>query len=189
MQGDPLTELVALDTDDVAAMVVGASSRADGHQRLGHLAVELADRVSKPLLVVPPRGRPAGRVERVIIALEGQPQRAKPLAQAVQVVAGAELDLTVVHVDSRPPAFSDSAAHETAEYAQEYLMRYWPLAPRARLSLPVGPVADEILAVADDRQPDLIVAGWPQGAGPEHGHVVRELLCRSPYPVLLVAVA
>jgi nucleotide-binding universal stress UspA family protein len=109
----------------------------------------------------------------------------------VQVVSGADLQLTVVHVDTEDavPAFTDSAAHETAEFAQEYLARYWPLAPRARLALPIGVPADEVLAIADDVHPDVLVAGWPKGAGPGHGHVVREVLRRSPYPVLLVGVA
>ncbi len=56
------------------------------------------------------------------------------------------------------------------------------------MDLPVGSPADEVLALAHDLHPDVLVAGWPQGAGAEHGHVVRELLRRSPCPVLLVAV-
>lgn len=189
--GDPAEILGRLCVEDVTAVVVGTRDRASETGPVGHLALELAECLPRPLLVVPSQYVPSDGVERVLVALEGSPVRAKPLRRAVGVVAGADIDLTVVHVDTEDsvPAFSDSAAHETAEFAQEYLTRYWPLAPRARLALPIGAPVDEVLAVADDVKPDVLVAGWPQGAGPAHGHVVRELLRRSPYPVLLVAVS
>ena len=187
--GDPADELVRLAGDTVTAVVVGTRNLPTGTEQVGHLVLELADRLRQPLLVVPPQYVPAERIGRVLVALEGTPGRAKTLRHAVQIVAGADLDLTVVHVDpvEAVPAFSDSAGHEQAEFAQEYLARYWPLAPTARLALPLGAPAEQVLAVADDVKPDVLVVGWPQGAGTEHGHVVRELLRRSAFPVLLVA--
>lgn len=189
--GDPADRLVELAAEDVTAVVVGARDHWQRDGTVGHLTLQLADRLPRPLLVVPPQCRPRPRIERVVVALEGSPQRAKPLRHALAVVSGGDLDLTVVHVDSEEsvPAFSDSAAHETAEFAQEYLTRYWSLAPRAHLALPMGQPATEILLIAEELRPDVLVAGWPQGAGPEHGHVVRELLERSTCPVLLVAVS
>ncbi|MGB8649219.1 MAG: universal stress protein [Mycobacteriales bacterium] len=188
--GEPLARLVELASDGVTAVVVGTRDRPTAEAPVGHMALALADALPRPLLVVPPQCAPAERIRRVLVALEGTPGRAKPLRHALQVVAGADLDLTVVHVESEDavPSFSESAAHETAEFAQEFLRRYWPDAPKARLALPIGSVADEILALADDVRPDVLVAGWPQGSGAEHGHVVREVLRRSACPVLLVAV-
>jgi hypothetical protein len=188
--GEPMTRLLELASDGVTAVVVGSRGRPTGETAVGHLTLALADTLPRPLLVVPPQAAPADRIRRVLVALEGSPGRAKPLRHALQVVAGADIDLTVVHVDTEDsvPSFSESAAHETEEFAQEYLRRYWPDVPKARLALPIGSVADEILALADVLRPDLLVAGWPQGSGAEHGHVVRDLLRRSSYPVLLVAV-
>lgn len=185
---DLLPELAA---GDVAVVVVGSHDRLMPGAALGHVPIELADTLPRPLLVVPPHCAPAERVQRVLVALKGQPGRARPLLRALDVVAGADLDLTVVHVDAEAdvPAFSESAAHEQEEYAREYLARYWPLAPRARLALPVGDAAEQVLAVADDVQPDVLVAGWRPGAGPDHGRVVRQVLRRSRWPVLLVGVA
>lgn len=187
--GDPLEVLAERAGSGVTAVVVGARDRASA-AAAGHLPLALADRVPCPVLVVPPDWPPKERFERVLIALEGRPGRARPLRHAVDVVAGADLDLTVVHVEGEQdvPAFSDAPAHEMAAFAQEYLARAWPKAPPLRLALPVGSPADEVLALARDLQPDVLVAGWPQGAGPAHGHVVRELLRRAPCPVLLVAV-
>jgi hypothetical protein len=181
---------VELATEGVAAVVVGTRDRPTRKARVGHLALQLADRLAQPLLVVPPNGVPVDRIERVLVALKGQPGRAGPLQHAVEVVADAELDVTVVHVDDEEavPGFTNSTAHEPQEFAQEYLARYWPLGPRARLALRIGWPAEEVLAVAEDIRPDVVIVGWPQGAGPQHGHVVRELLRRSPYPLLLVAV-
>jgi hypothetical protein len=188
--GEPFGRLVELASDGVTAVVVGTRDRPAAEGLVGHLALALADALPRPLLVVPPQCAPAERIRRVLVALEGSPGRAKPLRHALQVVAGADLDLTVVHVETEGavPSFSESAAYETAEFAQEYLRRYWPDAPKARLALPIGSAADEILALADDVRPDLLVAGWPQGSSAEHGHVVREVLRRSRHPVLLVAV-
>jgi nucleotide-binding universal stress UspA family protein len=186
--GEALAELVALAADGVTAVVVGSRDQPTGET--GHLALALADSLPRPLVVVPPQCSPAEQVRSVLVALEGTPGRAKPLRHALQVVAGADLELTVVHVESEDavPSFSDSAAHETAEFAQEYLRRYWPDAPPARLALPIGTPAEEILRLAEEVHPDLLVAGWPQGSSEEHGHVVQELLRRSRCPVLLVAV-
>lgn len=188
--GDPLDQLAEAAAEGVTAVVVGARDRASSGAPAGHLPLALAERLACPVLVVPPHWPAKARVDRVLIALEGRPGRARPLRHAVDVVAGADLDLTVVHVEDAAdvPAFSDAPAHEMAAFAQEYLARSWPAAPPLRLALPVGPPVDEVLALAHDLHPDVLVAGWPQGAGPSHGHVVRELLRRAPCPVLLVAV-
>lgn len=188
--GEPLDQLVRLATEQVTAVVVGSRDRPTRKARVGHLALQLADRLAQPLLVVPPDSVPSDRIERVLVALKGRTGRAGPLQHTLEVVADGDLDVTIVHVDDEEavPGFTNSAAHEPQEVAKEYLARYWPLGPRARLALPLGSPAEEVLAVAADIRPDVVVVGWPQGAGPEHGHVVRELLRRSPYPLLLVAV-
>lgn len=189
--GDPADRLVELAAQGVTTVVGGARSRPVGHAPVGHLTLALADRLPVPLLVVPPQCAPAPRLRRVLVALEGTPGRAKQLRHAMRVVAGSELELFVVHVDGEDavPRFSDSAAHEHEAFAQEFLARYWPEAPRARLLLRIGAAAEQVLAVTSELQPDLLVAGWPQGRGPEHGHVVREVLRHCPVPMLLVATA
>ncbi|HET9442371.1 MAG TPA: universal stress protein, partial [Acidimicrobiales bacterium] len=61
-------------------------------------------------------------------------------------------------------------------------------APAARLESRVGVPAEQILAAAADLHPTLLAMGWPHG-GPERGSVVREVLDRTPVPVLLVGLA
>jgi nucleotide-binding universal stress UspA family protein len=74
--GDPLERLTELAVDDVTAVVVGTRDTSMRKSRVGHLALDLADRISRPLLVVPPQCTPAERIRRVVVALEGSPGRA-----------------------------------------------------------------------------------------------------------------
>lgn len=187
--GRPVDRLIELASGDVPAVVVGRSDRVAGETAVGHLALELAERLPRPLLVVPASCTPADPLRSVLVALEGTRRRPKPLRQALSVAAGGDLVLTVVHVEAEAdvPSFSDSPAHEMADFATEYLARYWPEAPAARLALPIGDPAEQILCTVEHVAPDLLVAGWPQRRGPAHGHVVREVLRRSPVPMLLVA--
>ena len=101
------------------------------------------------------------------------------------------MELVIVHVDDETsiPRFSDQVQHEVESYSREFLHRYCAGACVARLESRVGVPADEILAAAIDVAPGLLAMGWPPSSEPGRGEVVREVLDRSPVPVLLVAVA
>jgi nucleotide-binding universal stress UspA family protein len=187
--GDPLDCIcAAAAADDVVAVAIGARQEPVGH-RVGHLARQLADAIDKPVLVVPPESEPPPHLHNVLIAMEGTPARARELKTAVDVAAGADLDLTVVHVDDETsiPSFSDQVAHETDSYAHEFLARYLHGAPRAHLELRIGSPVEEIIDLTDASMPDLLAIGWPQSAGDDHGAIARAILDRSHVPVLLVA--
>ena len=189
--GDPL-EAVATSAgdDDVAVVAVGARARP-GHRQAGHFGPALANRIDKPVLVVPPEFHAPDRVRRALLAMEGTLSKAKTAKRVIELAADAGLELTVVHVDDEAsiPSFSDQVQHETDAYAREFLARYAPGAPRARLEFRIGAPADEILASAEATRAELLAVGWPQSEDPERGPVAREVLGRSRVPVLLVAVA
>ena len=95
-----------------------------GRRPPGHLALEVADCIDKPLLVVPPEHARAGRAaHRVLIAMEGTPSRPQRLKRALQLVDSLGLDVIVVHVDDKDsiPSFSDQVQHETDAYADAFL--------------------------------------------------------------------
>ncbi|HET7486965.1 MAG TPA: universal stress protein [Acidimicrobiales bacterium] len=189
--GDPDARIAEQVNDgEVAAVVVGTRGRPTGPRPAGHTALALADRVDKPVVMVPPDARTPEHVERVLVAMDGSPGRAAALRQAIHLAGDAHVELIVVHVDSEDsiPSFSDQVAHETAAYAREFLYRYCGEVP-ARLETRVGVPAEEILAAARDMEPDLVAIGWPRSREPGHGHVVRQVLGASPVPVLLVALA
>lgn len=173
--------------DDVRAVVVGARRRLQSSE-LGHLARQITDSLLKPTIVVPPEARPVDRLQRVAIALEATPAKARSLTDVISVAAGADLDVVVVHVDDDEsiPSFSDQEAHETQAYADEFVARYLPGAGPARLELRVGEPADEIVKLAQQGTFDLLALGWPRDPG--RGAVARRVLGRSHIPVLLVSI-
>ena len=97
----------------------------------------------------------------------------------------------MIHVDdeSSIPSFSDQVQHEVNAYTHEFLARFLPGAPSARLELRIGVPADEILGAAESTEPDLLALGWPQTDDPARGLVAHELLERCHVPMLLVALA
>jgi nucleotide-binding universal stress UspA family protein len=192
LSGDPLEQLTAMShKPEAAAVVIGTRGRPGGRRPAGHLALELASRTDAPVLVVPPEAQPLERLHRVLVAMEGTPAKARSLKRAVELASGAGLELVVVHVDdeSSIPSFSDQIQYEAESYAQEFLARYVPNAPSARLELRIGVPADEILATMDEVTAEMVAVGWPQTDDPQRGVVARELLDHSRIPVLLVPLA
>ncbi len=189
--GDPLALLVELaGADDVVGFAIGQRSHVAA-AATGHLALGLADSVDQPVLVVSPHAVLPDRFRRVLIAMEGVPGNARDLKRALALASGAELELIVVHVDDEAsvPSFSDQVQYENEAYAQEFLARYAPGAPDARLELRIGAPVDQILRTCEEEQPDVVAMGWPHAHvhDPQRGAVVRAVLERSPVPVLLVA--
>lgn len=187
--GDPVARLAReAARDEVVAVVCGAGHPSDVSLR-GGVALALAATLEKPIVVVPPETATGASVERVLIAIKGTATSAVALKRAVELPAAAGLDVVVVHVDDEDsvPSFSDQAQYEAELYAEEFLARYVPGAPQARLSLRIGDPAQQVLAAAQELGVDLIAAGWPHTSDPARGDVARQLLQRSRVPVLLVA--
>lgn len=192
LSGDPFEIITSLAADPgVVAVVLGARGRPGGRRPAGHLALALADRLRKPIVMVPPDARPPAPVRTVLVAMEGSPTKTGSLCEAVRIASDAGLELVVVHVDDEAsiPSFSDQVQHETDAYAREFLARHCPGATSARLESRVGVPADEIIAAVESVDPALVAVGWPQTDDPSRGAVAREVLDRSRIPVLLIAVS
>ncbi len=190
LSGDPVEQLArVVAEEDVVALVLGARGRVGGPRPAGHLALALAGRTDKPVVVVPPDARPPKLLRRVLVAMEGSPGKARTLRRTIQLSTDAGLEIVVVHVDEEIPSFTDQIQHETTAYAREFLARHVLDAPRARLELRIGIPAAEVLTAVEEFHPDLVAVGWPQPDDPSRGAVAREILDRSPVPVLLLAVA
>jgi nucleotide-binding universal stress UspA family protein len=191
LHGEIVDELVKLtQDDDVVAAVVGARARPLGRRPAGHVALGLADRAAALVLLVPPDAHVHERVHRVLMAVKGTPENARSLEHAIELTDATDLELVVVHVDDEGsiPSFSDQVQYETDAFIKEFLARYVPAAPEARVELRVGRPADAILDAIDSEQPDLLAIGWRRNAGPEGGVVAREIIARSHVPVLLTSV-
>lgn len=189
LSGDPVEQLALVAAgDDVVGMVLGARGGVTGPRPAGHLALALADRTDKPVILVPPDAQPPARLRRVLVAMEGSPGKARALQRTIELSTDAGLEIVVVHVDEEIPSFTDQVQHETEAYAQEFFARHVLGAPRARLELRIGIPATQVLEAVESLHPDLVGVGWPHTADPNRAAVAREILDRSPVPILLVAV-
>lgn len=190
--GDPLAAIAALASgDDVVALVVGARNRMGGPHEVGHLALALANLADKPVLLVPPEVVAPPGLHRVMVAIKGTPDRMRPLRRAVAVMNNSELELVAVHVEDENsiPSFSDQPQYEVDAYAEEFLARHVPGAPRARAQLRFGDPVEEVLEASREERSELLAVGWTQGNRPGRGRVSRALAARSPVPLLLVPLA
>ena len=186
--GDVVENVVeAADADDVLAVVVGARSRPAGRRPAGHIALELMTRISKPLVVVPPNAPPCTELRRMAVPLDGTRATAKRSEGAIELAIAAGMEIVIIHVcgEDRIPLYTDQPQHDTRAFAEEFTARYAPDVP-AHLELRVGVPAEEVLTAALALDADLCALAWAQSLEPGRARVVKEMLARSPIPVLLL---
>lgn len=188
--GDPAQRLASeVARREVVALVLGARGGRGSPRPAGHLALRIAGRTDKPVIAVPPDAPPPpGRLQRVLVAMEGTPGKARALQRTIELSTDAGLEIVVIHVDEEVPSFTDQVQHETEAYAREFFARHLMGAPRTRLELRIGDPAAEVLGAVQALRPELVAVGWPHSPDAARGAVAREILDRSPVPVLLVAV-
>ncbi len=174
--------------EDVVAIVIGSGSTHDVRGALGHLAMAVAGRIDKPVVMVPPDFIPPERLNTAVVAMKGTPAKARVLQRSIALSARAGLEIVVVHVENEDsvPSFSDQFQYETEAYAQEFFARHLIGAPRMRLELRIGVPVTEVLRAVESASAELLAVGWSNDPG--RGAVARGLAHRSPVPVLLVPV-
>jgi nucleotide-binding universal stress UspA family protein len=192
VNGAPVQQIVAAAQDpDVVALVLGARGVHGGPQPSGHTALEVITRIAKPIAVVPPNAQPSEQITRILVPLEGTSESAHALDDALRLAHSHRLEVLVLHVHSPAtvPAFADHDPHATLAWEQEFLSRYISI-PHDRITLlrRLGVPADDIVAVADETNSDLIVLVWSQDLASGHAHVVSEALAHTHIPVLLLPV-
>jgi nucleotide-binding universal stress UspA family protein len=173
--------------EDVVALVVGARDVPAAACPPGHIAMELVTSVLKPVLVIPPDAAAPSRLHDVLVPLDGTMQTAEALSDAISFAVGNGLDVCIAHVhdESCLPLFEDQPQHESAAWVDEFLRRYCAAPDRLPVVTRIGAVADEILAISQERETDLIMLAWKRDLALGKAAVVRELLTRSSVPLLL----
>jgi hypothetical protein len=171
----------------VVGVVLGARGIEAGRRPAGHVALELALSLPKPLVVVPPVAAVPITLRRILVPLNGRRTTAVALAETL-LASRQELELVVLHVHDQAsiPLFSDQRHHEVESWAQEFLRRHCPYPERVQLEVRIGIPGENVLKVAEEMSADMIALGWAQDLSPGHAAVVREVLERSGIPVLLV---
>jgi nucleotide-binding universal stress UspA family protein len=175
---------------EVVAVVLGARAVRSGRRPAGHVALELALSLPKPLVVVPPDARLRNGLRRILVPVNGRRTTAVALAETLMLASGREIELVVLHVhdEGTIPLFSDQRQHELESWGREFLRRHCPHPERVRLEVRVGIPGESVLEVADETSSDAIALGWSQDLAAGHAAVVRAVLERSAVPVLLVPV-
>ena len=180
----------AAEDADVVQVVLGARASHAGRRPAGHVALELARSLHKPLLVVPPEVPLPVVLRRILVPFDGTRATADALAATVRLACRSKLDVVALHVHEIAdlPLFSDQPQYESEAWAQEFLRRHCPHPELVELETRVGVPGDQAVRVARDAGADMVALGWSQQLDQGRAAVVREVLARSPLPVLLVPV-
>lgn len=211
--GSPSVWLASLAASEGAGLVVLGRRRDSARHRLGEPNVieRVARRAACDVLVVP-EGAP-GPIEHVIAAVDAGESAAPVVARALALARARDATLTLVHVLSpshgsydrlvrsrpraaapehaaAPTAAPGATAYRDAAYAWlAWLARDAGPPVRCQLAVGSGDAGREILDLVARRGASVVVLGKrgadeaPRGS---LGSVARELLARSPAPVLAV---
>jgi nucleotide-binding universal stress UspA family protein len=188
LPGEPVTAIAdAVEAPAVRLAVLGAHRLPGSRGPIGGTALAVAQRVSKPVVVVPPDYRPADAVRRLVLPLSGAPDVAALVAATVHAATENLVEVVALHVfDAQTvPRCWDQPQHEEPAWREEFLARFTPAVP-VRLLLRTGSVAAAVNAVVHEEQADLVVLAWAQDVSPGHGEVVRQVLAEVAVPVTLV---
>lgn len=189
VSGTPVDELVRAGRDDgVVAVVLGARGTPLSPRALGETALKVATSLPKPVVVVPPEVAHPGRLERVLVPLEGTVPTSLAPREVIELAADADLDFVVVHVldEDSLPSFTDQPQHEEAAWAEEFLARYCPWGVGSvQLETRIGRREELVPAVANDVDADLIALGWARTLEADRAPVVHAALAGT-VPVALV---
>jgi nucleotide-binding universal stress UspA family protein len=161
--------------DDTAAMVIGARSRPTSPHALGSTALAVLASATKPIVVVPPLGRIAPRITRVLVPLEGVSTSLGPVSP---IAPGEGMNLEVVGL---------RVGAEEVEGAEQLLHRYLPSGIGSiRLERRAGKREEVVPAVADELGCDLIAFAWAPEVAISREELVRSAQEHSPLPIMLV---
>jgi nucleotide-binding universal stress UspA family protein len=192
LSGPTVPALVeAASDEDVVALVVGTRRLPLGERPVGATALELITSLLKPVVVVPPDSARPGVLARVLVPLEGTASTSLAPKALIELARDANVEIVVVHVHDAAtlPAFTDQPQHQARAWSEEFVARYCPWGVgKVTVALRVGRREEEILAVANETECDLIALGWAQELAAGRAPVVREVLERGRIPVLLVPV-
>lgn len=200
LAGDPAQAVIALAEASACSLIVmGLPSPRNGRQDLGAVRETVLGRAPCPVLLVPPgMDETWGRKGRVLVPHDGTPSTtaALPLATILAHALGARLVL--LHVATAPPAesgalvvprFLDQPQHEWQAWRAEFLALCGCPGSldldEVDLVIGTGPPVEAILATAASRDPDAIVLGWHGRLDHGHAEVLKQVLRRSAWPVLV----
>ncbi len=206
--GDPADEIVRVANDPAVALVVLTTH---GHTvtpgaRLGHVAEHVIATSAVPLLLVRPEAAAQLHVRplrRLLVPLDGTPSTARALHDIATLVRRLAASLDVLLVGARGthamergsigvPRYIDQPQHEWPWWADEVYERLCVCCAGLGAGIPTqvfvahGTIGDEVIRIATAHQYDAIVLVRRSHLEPGRARVLRDVLARTPCPILLV---
>jgi hypothetical protein len=175
--------------EDVLIAVMGSRERPHADGSAGHVALDVATQVEKPLVLVPPEWPPLEPKAhlRLLVPLDGTEEASITVEALVARVARTDAEIIVLHVfdETSTPPFLDRPEHDLPLWGQEFLARHCAQ-PGSRLNWRTGAVGPGIADTAENEHVDAVVLGWHGVLSPGRAAAVREVLARVKVPVVLV---
>jgi nucleotide-binding universal stress UspA family protein len=177
---------------------------SDGTQTFDAIAQQILEKITGPVLVVPPdRDMSGWHLHKELLPQDGTPNCASALTQlinrSVQMgienlvlrVAGARVGQPSEPGSLATPRYVDHPQYEWETWGREFLDRIAgtgkePGAAGLRLLMASGEPAAEILRVAQEEAVDLIVLPWHCAFGSGRARMVKAVLRDTACPVLLL---
>lgn len=183
------TLVAAIEDADVAAAVIGTRTKRATGAPPGHVAIDVATRVDKPVMLVPPDS-PAlvpGRRLKVLVPLDGSDLSALTVRAVVRRVADADVEIVALHVfgPTSAPHFLDHPEHDLPAWADEFRLRYC-CEPGSQIEWRRGEPGAAIAETARADEVNAVILGWGQDLGEGHAEPVRAALSSAGVPVILV---
>jgi nucleotide-binding universal stress UspA family protein len=189
-RGDVVSQLLeALESPRVFGTVMGTRTFIAGPRPAGSTALQVLRATSKPVVFVPPDVVPSrGFVpQRLLVPIDGSvvasnafldmERHFRPDANVEVIVLYALAGLT--------PRMVDHPEHGLSAWGEEFVLRYCP-GERRSFEWRMGNPGNAVIDVAEQSASDLIVLCFGGDIEVGHGAVVREVLARSPIPVLVL---
>ena len=141
-----------------------------------------------------------GEITRILVPVDGSAMSDRAVRMAAQIAAGVGAKIYLLHVscfdsatdDARESWLPESITAPTGEQEEAIMAQARALVPAAvavECHHRTGAPAEQILAFAQQHQPELIVIGGRKGnavTGFLLGSVSRDVLQDSPIPVLVI---
>jgi len=181
--------LEALESPTVLGVVMGLRAFISGPRPAGSTALGVLRAATKPILFVPPEAYSPSPFEprRLLVPLDGTQETSTAFLEfESDLQPDADREITVVYtVDGIGTPLLERPKHDLLAWSTEFVRQHCPGEHRSFVWRTGNP-ADAVIKVAEKAANDLIVLCFGGDIEVGHGAVVREVLARSPIPVLVL---
>jgi nucleotide-binding universal stress UspA family protein len=184
--------LEALEPPGVLGVVMGLRAFISGPRPAGSIALGVLRAAAKPILFVPPEAYFPSAFEprRLLVPLDGTHETSSAFLEFESALqSDADREVTVVHtLDGYGAPLMERPEHDLPAWANSFVRQHCPGEHRS-FEWRTGNPADAVINVAEKAGSDLIVLSFGGDIEVGHGAVIREVLARSPMPVLVLPVS